>query len=210
MARRPAAAAVTAAVRALALAVWGAALGCASSASSRYAEVPVNLRQSIQASTLGPGDEFEVRVYEEPALSGSWLVSPAGQIDYPLLGTLTVEGLLPSQVAAQIRTRLAEKYIRNPYVTVQVKALNSKRVVVLGEVKAPGRFPFSERMTVVDAMTMAGGFTTMAERNYTIVTRTDAAGTHRIPVPVEKIMQGLAANFYLQPGDILFVPETVL
>lgn len=190
-------------------ALWLCA-ACSTTATSRYAEVPINVRQSTQASSLGAGDEFEVRVYEEPGLTGAYVVSPSGQIDYPLLGSLTVEGLVPSQVAAMIRNRLAERYIRNPYVTVQVKSLSSKRVMVLGEVKAPGRFGFSDRMTVVDALTLAGGFTTLAERNFTIVTRIEGLGSQRIPVPVEKIMQGLAANFYLQPGDIVFVPETIL
>ncbi len=192
-----------------ACAAWLVA-ACSATATSRYAEVPINSRQSAQASALGAGDEFEVRVYEEAGLTGLYVVSPGGQIDYPLLGTLTVEGLVPSQVAALIRNRLGERYIRNPYVTVQVKSLSSKRVLVLGEVRAPGRFAFADRMTVVDALTLAGGFTTMAERNFTIVTRLDGAGSQRIPVPVEKIMQGLAANFYLQPGDIVFVPETIL
>jgi polysaccharide export outer membrane protein len=81
---------------------------------------------------------------------------------------------------------------------------------VLGEVKSPGRFNYGDRMTIVEAVTLAGGFTTLAERNYAIVTRGEAAGTRRVAVPVEKIMQGLAANFLLQPGDIVFVPETIL
>ena len=183
---------------------------CSSTAPATYSEVAVNSHAGVQASALGPGDEFEVRVYEETSLSGAYVVSPSGQIDYPLLGTLTVEGLVPSQLASLIRTRLGEKFIRNPFVSVQAKSLSSKRVVVLGEVKAPGRFAYSDRMTIIDVMTLAGGFTALAERNYTIITRTDSSGTHRIPVPVEKIMQGLAANFYLQPGDIVFVPEAIL
>lgn len=183
---------------------------CSTTASTTYARVPVDVRASNLAASLGAGDEVEVRVYEEPSLSGSWVVSPSGQIDFPLLGTLTVEGLVPHQAAALIRNRLAEKYLRNPYVVVQVKSLNSKKILVLGEVKTPGRFNYGDRLTIVDAVTMAGGFTTLAEKNYTIVTRTDGKGTQRIAVPVEKIMQGLASNFLLQPGDIVFVPETIL
>ena len=109
-----------------------------------------------------------------------------------------------------LRRSLKQRFLRQPYVTVQVKNLSSKKVFVLGEVRSPGRFQFSEHMTIVEAVTLAGGFGSLAERNYTIVTRSDGAGQHRIAVPVEKIMQGLAANFPLQPGDIVFVPETVL
>lgn len=200
-------------LRKFAAAAWVASavtLGCSTTASSTYNSVPVDSRLAVQAASLGPGDEFEVRVYEEASLSGSFVVSPTGQVDYPLLGSLTVEGLTPQQVSGLIRTRLAAKYIRQPYVVVQVKTLNSKKIIVLGEVKSPGRFNYGDRMTIVEAITLAGGFTTLAERNYTIVTRGEAAGTRRVAVPVEKIMQGLATNFLLQPGDIVFVPETIL
>jgi polysaccharide export outer membrane protein len=185
-------------------------VGCASTATTQYASVPVDVRLSNLSTALGAGDEIDIRVHEEPTLSGIWVVSPVGQIDFPLLGSLTVEGLSTNQLAALIRSRLGEKFLRNPFVAVQAKSLQSKRVLVLGEVKTPGRLVYTDRLSVVDAVTLAGGFTTLAERNYTIVTRTDGKGTQRIAVPVEKIMQGLAANFLLQPGDIVFVPETVL
>lgn len=195
---------------AAALTVCTLALGCSTTASSGYADIRSDVRTAMQAASLGPGDEFEVRVYEEAGLSGNYMVSPAGQIDYPLVGTVTVEGLAASQVASLLRERLSRGFLRNPYVVVQVKSLSSKKVFVLGEVKTPGRFQFIERMSIVEAVTLAGGFSPLAERNYTIVTRVDAAGERRIPVPVEKIMQGLAANFLLQPGDIVYVPETVM
>ncbi len=185
-------------------------VGCSSTAPASYSDIKTDFRTVIQSASLGPGDEFEVRVYEEPALSGQFVVSANGQIDYPLVGTITVEGLAASQVAEMLRRRLKQGFLRSPYVVVQVKNLNSKKVFVLGEVKAPGRFPYSERMTIVEAVTLAGGFNSLAEKNYAIVTRIDASGQHRIPVPVEKIMQGLSANFTLQPGDIIYVPETIM
>ena len=186
------------------------ALGCSSTAPSGYTDIRGDVRTAMQAASLGPGDEFEVRVYEEGGLTGNYVVSPSGQIDYPLIGTVTVEGLVASQVASLLRQRLSQGYLRNPYVVVQVKNLSSKKVFVLGEVKTPGRFQFTERMSIVEAITLAGGFNTLAERNYTIITRVDASGERRIPVPVEKIMQGLATNFLLQPGDIIYVPETIM
>ncbi len=184
--------------------------GCSATASTGYSDVHVDVRSAIQAASLGPGDEFEVRVYEETALSGPHTVSPTGQIDYPLIGTVTVEGLVASQVAALLRQKLAQGYLKHPYVTVSVKTLSSKKIFVLGEVKAPGRFAYTDNMSIVEAVTLAGGFASMAERNYAIVTRIDATGEKRIPVPVDKIMQGLAVNFQVQPGDIIYVPETIL
>ncbi|MSP90302.1 MAG: polysaccharide export protein [Myxococcales bacterium] len=186
------------------------ATACSSIAPTTYADAPADVRAAVQSAALGPGDELEVRVYDETGMSGNYLVSPSGQIDFPLVGTVTVEGLAASQVAASLRQKLAQGYLRNPSVTAQVKTLNSKKVFVLGEVKAPGRFPFTDQMSVVEAVTLAGGFGSLAEKNFAIVTRNDVSGQRRIPVPVEKIMQGLAANFVLQPGDIVYIPETVL
>ncbi len=189
-------------------AVWST--GCPSTASNNYSEVRIDARHIIQSTSLGAGDEIEVRVYEEPALSGSFVISPAGQIDYPLVGTITVEGLAAAQVGELLRKRLKQGFLRNPYVVVQVKSLSSKKVFVLGEVRTPGRLQFTDRMTIVEAITLAGGFSPVAEKNFTIVTRAEPTGQRRIPVPVEKIMQGLAVNFAVQPGDIIYVPETVL
>ncbi len=179
---------------------------CSSTASSRYRDIEVDLRSAVQASALGPRDLIQVRVYQHKDLTADFEISPTGEIDFPLVGKLTVEGLVPSQVASLIKRKLSEGYIKKPHVNVQVKAFNSKKVFVLGKVKKPGRFTYSDSMTVIEAVTLAGGFGNLAERNYTIVTR---AG-RRIPVPVEKIMQGLAANFRLQPGDIVYIPETIL
>jgi protein involved in polysaccharide export with SLBB domain len=69
----------------LALACAGA---CSSTATSGYSEIKTDVRSVIQSASLGPGDEFEVRVYEEPALSGQFVVSATGQVDYPLVGTI--------------------------------------------------------------------------------------------------------------------------
>jgi len=189
--------------------VW--LVGCSTTATLDYSNVHIDTRSAIQAASLGPGDEFEVRAYEEPAMSGQFVVSQAGQIDYPLLGTTTVEGLTAAQVARLLREQLIQRrLIKNPSILVQVKTLSSKKVFVLGEVKTPGRFAFVDNMSIVEGVTLAGGFTQLAERNYAIVTRADTSGQRRIPVPVEKIMQGLAENFVLQPGDIVYIPETVM
>ena len=179
---------------------------CSTTATSRYRDIEVDLRSAVQASALGPRDLIQIRVYQHKDLTADFEISPTGEIDFPLIGTLTVEGMVPSQVATLVKRKLSEGFIKSPHVNVQVKAFNSKKVFVLGRVQKPGRFAYSDSMTVIEAVTLAGGFADLAERNYTIVTR----GDRRIPVPVEKIMQGLAANFRLQPGDIVYVPETIL
>lgn len=180
--------------------------GCSSSAPSNYDELAADMRSAVQASTLRPGDVVHVRVYLHKEMSGDYEVSRRGQINFPLLGLQTIEGLTAAQVALKLQRQLRQGYIRNPHVIVSVKKFSSKKVFVLGQVKKPGRFQYSDNMTIVEAITLAGGFNAMAEKNYIIVTR----GPRRIPVPVEKITQGLARNFTLRPGDIVYVPQTIL
>ena len=187
----------------LAVAVLSA---CSTTASTTYKSDGSEIGAAISASTVGVGDVLAVRVYLHPDLDGEFVVAPEGTINFPLAGEVHVEGLDASQIGGVLRDKLGAGYIRDPQVIVTLKTLNSKKVYVLGQVRTPGRYAFTEDMTIVEAVTLAGGFANLAERNYTIVTR----GTRRIPIPVEKIMQGLAANFPLQPGDIVYVPQSIL
>ncbi len=183
---------------------------CGPTTGGNYDPSNYDVRGAIQAVGVGQGDSFDVWVYREKELSGTFVVSAGGTIDFPLIGTLSVEGLEAEQIARLIRQNLSQSYLRNPHVTVSLREVNSKKVFVLGQVSKPGRFLYSNNMTIVEAITLAGGFKSMAEKNHTIVTRLDGAGERRIPIPVEKIMQGLVGNFRLQPGDIVYVPESLL
>lgn len=180
--------------------------GCSTTATTGYRDVARDVRGAMQASTLGPGDVIDVRVYLHEDLKGKYELSPKGQINFPLIGLITIEGLTATQVSSLIQQKLANGYLREPHVIVSVLNFNSKKVFVLGQVKKPGRFRYVDNMSVVEAITLAGGFSGLAEKNYVIVTR----GARRIPVPVEKIMQGLAANFVVRPGDLIYVPQRVL
>lgn len=160
------------------------------------------------ANTLGPGDTLEVRVFREKDLSGAFRLSPDGTIDYPLCGKVHLQGLSQSQAADALRECLMNGYVRNPQVTVVVQAYDSKKVFVFGQVNKAGTFPFQDRMTVVQAITLAGGFTSYASKNGTTVTRSVDGKDKRIKVPVEDIAEGKASNFVLRPGDIVFVPES--
>lgn len=188
-------------------------LGCASSGARSYSNESPSAAEALKSerlAELGPGDVFEVRVYGEKELSGLYRVAPNGTIDFALAGTLEVSGKTPDEVAMDVRERLKNGYIRNPYVTVYVREYNSKKVFVLGQVQKPGTFTFQEKMTIVQAITLAGGFTSTANRGDTLVTRTVDGKETRYPVPVDQISVGLAPNFLLTPGDIIFVPESLL
>ncbi len=157
--------------------------------------------------TLGPGDLVDVRVYQEPDHSGIWAVSPEGTIDYPLCGKIHLAGLTSGTAADALRECLA-RYLRHPDVSVAIREYNSKKVFVFGEVQKPGTFTYVEGMTVIEAITMAGGLTKLASPNGTHVARQAEGQQQKIRVSVKDIRDGKEKNFSLQPGDIVFVPES--
>lgn len=161
-------------------------------------------------TTLGPGDVFDVRVYGEEGLSNTFRVASDGSIDYPLLGTITVSGMTPSEVVGKLEGMLREgQYLKNPQVSIFVKEYNSKKISVFGQVKKPGTFPYQDGMSVVEGISIAGGFTSMARGDDTTVIRIVDGKKTRFRVPVEEIGKGKVANFVLRPGDIIFVPERI-
>lgn len=187
-------------------------VGCthAGSASLEATAVPPAASPATAASSsLGPGDVFEVRVFQEPDLSGIYRIASDGTIEFPLCGKLVVGGLHGSEVVEKLSVCLAAGYLKNPQVSVFVKEYNSKKVFVLGEVQKPGTFPYDDSMTVVQAITLAGGFSPHADRNNSSVARLVDGREQRYKVPVVDIGLGRALNFPLQPGDIVFVPESL-
>ena len=164
----------------------------------------------LQAVTLGAADVVEVRVYEEKELTGLFRLSSDGTFQYPLVGQVQAAGLTPGQLSDQLTEKLKQGFLRNPQVTVFVKELNSKKVFVLGEVARPGTFLYEDNMTIVQAISMAGGFKDLADKNHTILTRVVEGVEKKFTVPVEGIGMGREQNVHLQPGDIVFVPETWL
>ena len=99
--------------------------------------------------------------------------------------------------------------MKDPQVSVLVKEYNSKKVFVLGEVQKPGTFMYEDGMSVVQAVTIAGGFTRTAARNSTSVTRRVNGQEVKAKVSVQDIALGKAPNFTLEPGDIVYVPESL-
>jgi polysaccharide biosynthesis/export protein VpsN len=168
-----------------------------------------NLPPPIETSSLGPGDVFEVMVYDEPAMSKPYKVAPNGTIDFPLIGTLEVEGKEPQEIADMIRTALKEKQIlKSPSVSVLVKEVNSKKVAVLGQVQKPGQFPMTEGMTVVQAISLAGGFTGIADRDrVTLNRKVSAKKVVRVVFSVAAITEGKMNDILLQAGDTIYVEE---
>lgn len=173
--------------------------------------VPLSLETPppVVDTTLGVGDTFEVRVFGEPDLSGSHRVGAGGTITFPLAGVIKVEGLEPQGAAKAIADRLADGILRNPQVSVLVKEQTSKKVVVMGQVSKPGTYSYTPSMTILEAVTIAGGFTPISAKNDTSITRMEKGQKQTTKIPVGDISEGKAKNVYVRPGDIISVPERI-
>jgi polysaccharide export outer membrane protein len=182
--------------------VLAAAAGCARPAVRSFTAP----RAPEVDATLGPGDLFDVRVFGEPDLSNTYRVGPEGTIDYPLVGRVTVAGLLSTEAAALLRARLSS-FVHAPQVSVLVREMNSKRVIVYGQVQKPGTFPYSDAMTVVQAISLAGGFTSMAARERVVISRRNKQKQEAVEINVREIADGRAPNRFVSPGDEVYVPE---
>lgn len=159
-------------------------------------------------TTLNPGDTFDVRVYGEDDLSATYRVAQDGSIDFPLIGRIAVAGSEPTEVADLIARQLRDgEFLREPHVSVLVKESESRVVSVMGAVASSGTHPMRSGLTVVQAISLAGGFTPLANRNGTVVTRRVNGELKRYNVPVDDISRGRAEDFLLRSGDIVFVPE---
>src|SRR5882672_2412132 len=134
---------------------------------------------------IGVDDVFDVRVYGEPDLTGSYRVANDGTIDFPLAGRLAVSGLRTGEIQTFLITKLRDEgYLKNPQITVTVKERNSQKITVFGQVSKPGQVGYYPNMTIVDAIASAGGFTGIAAKN-SVNLRREVAGkieTHVYPV----------------------------
>ena len=175
-------------------------------AASRSVVEPAVLPGPVDTS-LGVGDSFDVRVFGEPDLSGTYKVGSEGNITFPLIGLVRVEGLDSQACAKLLADKLRQGILRDPQVTVLIKEQTSKKIYVLGQVGHPGTFSYTPSMSVVEAITVAGGFTPLAAKNDTTITRSDGGKKTTVRVPVADVGEGKAQNVYLHPGDIISVPE---
>jgi polysaccharide export outer membrane protein len=170
--------------------------------------VPDNPHASVQATTLGPGDVIDVRIYQEADLSASYQISSDGAIQFPLIGRIDVLGKTPQEAASLIAEGLKEGYLKEPQVSIFVKEYISKRIYVTGQVAKPGVFAFEDDMNVLRAVILAGDLTRLADKNHVLITRSTASGEEKIVVSIEDIGRGEAQNVQLRPGDIVYVPES--
>jgi polysaccharide biosynthesis/export protein len=154
---------------------------------------------------LGPEDVIEVFVWKEAELTTTVVVRPDGRISLPLAGELEASGKTAVELQQEITVQLS-KYAIKPVVNVMVKQVNSLKISVLGEVHRPDVYRIKNRITVLDAIAMAGGFTDLARPNRVVVLRNTPAGPQRIKVNIKQLVaDNSGAPLYLQALDTVYV-----
>ncbi|KYG22998.1 sugar transporter [Bradyrhizobium sp. AT1] len=145
---------------------------------------------------LDAGDKLRVVVYGQEGLTNSYAIDAGGSITMPLIGAVPARGRTTAGLAGEIAARLRNGYIREPSVAVEIESY--RPFFILGEVTAPGQYPYVPNMTVESAVAIAGGFSPRAKRDVVTVTHTENGGSMRAVVPL---------GTPLNPGDTVFVGE---
>lgn len=161
---------------------------------------------------IGPEDVLEISVWRNEDLSKVVAVRPDGRISLPLIGEVVAVGKTPAQLKAEIAARLKE-FKENPTLAIMVKEVNSYAVFVLGEVARPGKYPLKSKTTVLQAITIAGGFTPVAARNKLVVFRFgEDSRSEKLKASYDDIVlrDGLQQNVELKPGDTIVVPSETM
>jgi polysaccharide biosynthesis/export protein len=156
---------------------------------------------------IGADDVLDIDVWKEPEVTRTLPVRPDGKISLPLLNDIQAAGLTPTKLADEITTQL-KKYVTDPHVTVIVTAINSQRVYILGEVARAGAYPLLPGMTVLQALSSAGGFTQFANTKKVYVLRQVNGKQEKYPFNYKDVVSGgdTSGNIVLKPGDTVVVP----
>ncbi len=171
---------------------------------------PVAAAEEAPFTIIG-GDVLQVTVWKEEGLDREVLVLPGGDITFPLVGTIKAQGKTPEQLQEAIKLKL-KKLIPDASVTVAVKAALGHTVNVLGQVNKPGEIVIGRRMTVMQALSQAGGLTPFASQGGIKIIRHGEQGDASIPVPYGDIASGenLDQDIVLHPGDVIMIPTAGL
>ena len=168
-------------------------------------KVPAGTAPSESEYRMGTEDVIEVFVWKEPELSTTVTIRPDGRISLPLASELEASGKTAAELQQEITARLS-KYVVQPVVNVMVKQVNSLKISVLGEVRRPDVYRIKNRVTVLDAIAMAGGFTDLARPNKVIVLRNTSAGPQRIKINIKQLVEDDSSGpLYLQTLDTVYV-----
>ena len=161
---------------------------------------------------LQPGDLVDIQVYKEEDMSRTLRISTQGYIAFPLVGNIKIADLNISQAANKIEEKL-KSYLKNPSVSLLIKEYANKTLYVLGQVKKPSSIaiPPEKTMTVLEAITSAGGFTDIAAISKVKILRIENGQQRSLEVDVSQITKdgNKQLDIALKPGDVVFVPQSL-
>ncbi len=169
---------------------------------------------------LGPEDEISITVWDHPDLTRKARINIEGKISFPLIGELQVTGLSQLQVEKKLKQMLADGYIMDPQVSVQVTEYRSQKIFVIGEVNAPGAYPLTRKTLLVEAIAMAGGVKPEADQEIMIVRPKEKVGvqipllpdqadpSELIKVRLRDVLEGeRSQNVQVLNLDTIFIPK---
>jgi len=168
--------------------------GCASSAA--FPVETADQPDINQSYPLRAGETIQVITYGEETLTGEFSIGANGVLSFPLVGDIKAVGLTPSALGKSISAALADGYVLNPQVNVEVK--NYRPVYILGEVNKPGEYPYIPDMTILAAIAKADGFTYRAQQKQIFIKRSDQPREVKIR---------LGSNTRIYPGDTIRITE---
>jgi len=197
-----------------------------SAAASSEKAAPVNKDGTVPAQVMeklsnavssdyiiGAEDVLEITVWRNADLSKIVQVRPDGRVSMPIIRDIVAVGKTPSQLAEEMTNKLKE-YVQNPVVAISLKEVNSSNIFVLGEVAHPGKFPLKSKTTLLQGITVAGGFTPIAARNQIVIFRftETAPGMKRLTASYDEIVlrSSINENFELKSGDTVVVPSEAM
>ncbi len=156
---------------------------------------------------IGPMDVLEIQVWKEPDFSRQVLVRPDGKITLPLIGDILASGMNTMGLKALLSEKL-EDFVSKPEVTVIVLESRSKNFYIIGKITRPGTYPLNPDMTVLQAISVAGGLAEWADKDSIRIIRKSGGKEEILPFDYDKVITGkkLEQNILLKPNDTIIVP----
>lgn len=159
-------------------------------------EGAAEVRRVIDDYRLGSGDKIRVITFGEESLTGEFQVTGSGNVSLPLIGEVKAQGLNVPEFQTAVETALKDGYLKDPHVSVEV--LNYRPFYILGEVNKPGEYPYTNGLTVMNAVATAEGFTYRANTRKVFIKRADATNEREYP---------LTSTTLVAPGDTIRIGE---
>ncbi|MGH9384231.1 MAG: SLBB domain-containing protein [Vicinamibacterales bacterium] len=186
--------------------------------------LPASVFAAQSDRVVSPRDQLTITVFNEPTLTGKYIVDMDGTFEFPLVGRFKAGDLRAREIELGLTKMLANGYIKNPQVTVQIEQDASQRVFVMGEVRAPGPYQFAGELSLIEALARAGSTATTAAPQVLVIRPardnessgpilpSDKADAEVIRINLSDLQSGglTRSNITLRDGDTVFVPRAQL